>query len=375
MRSSTFFFFNDTATTEIYTLSLHDALPILDNIVRLIQETQAQRDSLQAQVEKLVSEVSGVGEGDLRVQAEVTVDTLGVLADSFNYMVEELSSLIVRVKMVAHEVENSTVTILDHMTQLVENGDIQRQQIGNATAGVEHIAGSSRHVAERAQVLYKIARETRMNAQSGRASMNQSLEGIERIHENVQDTASKVQLLGDRSREIDEILTAISNIAQQTNRLALDASIQAAMAGENGKGFGAVAIDIRRLAERSKEQSTIIAQIMRNVLDDIHSAALSMRETTQESATGTQIAQEVGNALETMFSAVEHQAGEIELTNQVATQQLQSSARVVKIMQRVFDSTRQNSIITRVVTQEMEELAQVAGQLLVSVEVFKLRED
>ncbi len=113
---------------------------MLDNIIRLIQETQGQRDALQAQVEKLVSEVSGVGEGDLRVQAEVTADALGVLADSFNYMVEELSSLVVRVKMVAHEVEASTTSIFDRLTQLVETGDVQLNQIEHAAVEVEHMA-------------------------------------------------------------------------------------------------------------------------------------------------------------------------------------------------------------------------------------------
>ncbi len=348
---------------------------MLDNIVRLIQETQAQRDSLQAQVEKLVSEVSGVGEGDLRIQAEVTVDTLGVLADSFNYMVEELSSLIVRVKMVAHEVENSTVTILDHMTQLVENGDIQLQQIANATAGVEHIAGSSRHVAERAQVLYKIARETRMNAQSGRASMNQSLQGIERIHENVQDTASKVQLLGDRSREIDEIVAAISNIAHQTNRLALDAAIQAAMAGENGKGFGAVAADIRRLAERAKEEASTVTRIVRSIREDIGAVAVAMQDTEHETSVGAKLTQEAGATLGSIFAAIDHEAEEIENISLMTTQQLQSSGAIVQIMQGVSDTTEQSSTSTRDASQNMERLARLVEQLRASVEAFKLRED
>src|SRR5205085_7579138 len=131
----------------------------LDNIVRLIQEVQFQRDNLQGQVEKLVSEVSGVGEGDLRVQAEVTADALGVLADSFNYMVEELGSLVVRVKMVAHEVENSTVAIFDRLTQLVETGDIQLNQISVSAIEVKRMAEASRQVAERARVLFNVARE------------------------------------------------------------------------------------------------------------------------------------------------------------------------------------------------------------------------
>src|SRR3989440_9589803 len=226
---------------------------MLDNIVRLIQEVQVQRDNLQAQVEKLVSEVSGVGEGDLRVQAEVTADALGVLADSFNYMVEELGSLIVRVKMVAHEVESSTSAIFDRLTQLVETGDIQLNQIAGAAVEVERMADSSRQVADRAEVLFTVARDARQSAQGGREAVQQAVEGMGRIQENVQETATKVQTLGDRSREINNIVEVIAGIAHQTNRLALDAAIQAAMAGENGKGFGAVAADIRRLAERAKD--------------------------------------------------------------------------------------------------------------------------
>lgn len=348
---------------------------MLDNIVRLIQETQSQRDNLLGQVEKLVSEVSGVGEGDLRVQAEVTVDTLGVLADSFNYMVEELGSLIVRVKMVAHEVENSTVVILDHMTQLVENGDIQLQQIADATGGVEHIAESSHHVADRAQVLYKLARETRLNAQNGRASMEQSLEGIGRIHENVEDTASKVQLLGDRSREIDEIVAAISNIAHQTNRLALDAAIQAAMAGENGKGFGAVAADIRRLAERAKEEASIVARIVRSIREDIGAVAVAMQDTEHETSVGAKLTQEASTTLGSIFSAIDHEAEEIETISLMTAQQLQSSSAIVHIMQGVSNTTEQSSASTREASQNMERLARLVEQLRSSVEAFKLRDD
>lgn len=348
---------------------------MLDNIVRLIQEVQAQRDNLQAQVEKLVSEVSGVGEGDLRIQAEVTADALGVLADSFNYMVEELSSLIVRVKSVAHEVENSTSMTYDRMAQLVETADIQIRQIAEAAIEVEHMADSSRQVAERAQVLYNVAREARQTAQSGREAVQQTVEGMERIHENVQETASKVQTLGERSREINNIVEVISGIAHQTNRLALDAAIQAAMAGENGKGFGAVAADIRRLAERAKDQAGMIARIVRSVREDIGAVAVSMQDTERETSAGARLSQEAGTALESIFSVVERQAREIEIITGMSRQQLQSSSSVVQIMQGVSNSTQESSGSTREASQNMERLARLAEQLLASVEAFKLPEN
>ncbi len=348
---------------------------MLDNIVRLIQGAQAQRDNLQRQVEKLVSEVSGVGEGDLRVQAEVTADALGVLADSFNYMVEELGSLVVRVKMVAQEVENSTTMTFERMTHLVETADAQIKQIAEAAIEVERMANSSRQVAERAQVLYGVAREARQTAETGRGAVLQTVEGMGRIHEYVQDTSSKVQTLGDRSREINNIVEVIANIAHQTNRLALDAAIQAAMAGENGKGFGAVAADIRRLAERAKDQASSIARIVRGVREDIGAVAVSMRDTERETSAGAQLAQEAGTSLESIFGVVERQAYEIEAINQMAAQQLQSSSAVVQIMQAVSDSTQQSSSSTRDAAQNMERLARLAEQLLASVEAFKLREN
>ena len=348
---------------------------MLDNIVRLIQEVQFQRDNLQAQVEKLVSEVSGVGEGDLRVQAEVTADALGVLADSFNYMVEELGSLVVRVKMVAHEVESSTVAIFDRLTQLVETGDIQLNQIGEAVVEVEHMADSSRQVANRANILYNVASDAQQSAQSGREAVQEAVEGMERIHQNVQATASKVQTLGERSREINNIVEVISGIAHQTNRLALDAAIQAAMAGENGKGFGAVAADIRRLAERSKDQASMIAKIVRSVREDIGAAAVSMQDTERETSAGSKLTEEAGIALESIFTAVEHQGQEIETINQMAIQQLQSSSAVEQIMRGISETTQQSTLSTRAASQNMERLARLVEQLRASVEAFKLREN
>ncbi len=348
---------------------------MLDNIVRLIQEAQAQRDNLQTQVEKLISEVSGVGEGDLRVQAEVTADTLGVLADSFNYMVEELGSLVVRVKTVARDVESSTTMTYERMSQLVDVADTQIKQITGAAVEVEKMADSSRQVAERTQVLYGVARETRQTAETGRGAVQQTVEGMGRIHEYVQDTSSKVQTLGDRSREINNIVEVIANIAHQTNRLALDAAIQAAMAGENGKGFGAVAADIRRLAERAKAQASSIARIVRAVREDIGAVAVSMQDTEREASAGSELAQEAGTSLVSIFGVVERQASEIEAINRMAAQQLQSSSSVVQVMQAVSDSTERSSASTRGAAQNMERVARLAEQLLASVEAFKLREN
>lgn len=347
---------------------------MLDNIVHLVQNTQSQRDVLQGQVEKLVSEVSGVGDGDLRVSAEVTADALGVLADSFNYMVEELGSLVVRVKKVAREVVESTTMNSDRMNGLVETADRQIQEIANAAMEIEHMAINSQQVVGRALALAGNAREARISAQGGRQVVQQTIEGMARIYNNVQETSNKVQTLGERSREINNIVEAIANIAHQTNRLALDAAIQAAMAGENGKGFGAVAADIRRLAERAKELSTEVGRIVRSVRDDIGAVAIAMNDTERETSAGSKLAEEAGTSLESIVVVIERQANEIEGINQMAVQQQQSSTEVVQIMQNVSENTQRSTASTRDAAQNMERVARLAEQLLASVEAFKLRD-
>lgn len=348
---------------------------MLDVIVRLMQEAQYRHSDLQSHIEKLIDEVSGASEGDLRIQAEVESNELGMLASFFNHMSQDLSDLVVNVKTLARGVQNATLQLFGYMEELVDRADMQSQQMVGATTEAGNMAASSRRVAERAQSLYSVAYEARQIALGGRKAVQQTVDGMARINDNVRATSVKVSSLGVRSREINEIVEAISSIAQQTNRLALDAAIQAAMAGENGKGFGAVAGDIRRLAELEKEQATMVGQIVRNVLEEINTVTTSIRETEQEAAAGTHLVQRVGTALESIFSVVERQGSEIELTNEVVRQHLQSSTTVGQIMQDVSQSAQQNIETTREVTRQMERLAQLAGQLLSSVEVFKLRED
>ncbi|MBA2679280.1 MAG: HAMP domain-containing protein [Ktedonobacteraceae bacterium] len=348
---------------------------MLDSILSLIQETQLQRDFLKSQVEKLLCEVSGVGEGDLRVQAEVTGDALGVLADSFNYMIEELGGLIVRVKGLAAEVEGSAGVVWKHMIQLVETSNKQIERIGTARTEIEHGTTSSRQVSERAKNLYEVARLARQDATTGQDSIRQASAGISRISENVQSTSLKVRTLGEHSREINDIIDTISNIAHQTNRLALDAAIQATMVGEPGKGFGALAADIRRLAERTKDHASMISHIVHGVQEDITEVASSMKDTEQEAVTGLRLTQATGVALTAIFAAVDHQSRETENINQIAAQQLKLCNSVAQIMKEVTESTQHNSQNTQEAAQYMEHLGQLVEKLRASVATFKLRED
>jgi methyl-accepting chemotaxis protein len=348
---------------------------MLDIIVRLMQETQSRHEDLQAHIEKLIHEVGGVGEGDLRTQAVVELNELAPLASSFNSMTEQLSNLVVNVKMLARGVQSATLQVFGYIEQLADNIEVQNKQMNVATVEVDTMAASSRQLAERSNILFGMASEARQAAQSGRQAVRQTSDGMEHINTNIRTTSARVMSLGQHSREISNIVETISNIAQQTNRLALDATIQASMAGANGKGFGAVAVDIRRLAELVREQTMLISKLVREVLDDITTATTSIKETEQEAAAGTRFTRQVGKSLESIFAVVERQASEIEVANQVAAQQLQSSTKVVQIMHGVFNAGQESTISTHEAIRQVERLAQLAGQLLTSVEVFKLWEE
>lgn len=359
---------------EIYTVAA-SMNTMLDSIGQLMQDVQGQRDFLQARVDKLIAEVSSIGEGDLRMQAEVTADALGFLANSFNFMIRELSNLIIRVKVVTRQVETLTSTTQSRMSELVKINDHQILEMTKAVTTMQQMADSTRKVTERTQTLYYFARETRQIAYNGRSDVQQALTGMGHIYDNVQATSGKVQLLRDNSREINNIVSVISSIAHHTNRLALDATIQAATAGENGTGFAAVASDIRRLAEQTKSQAGMIASLVRTVNENISNVADSVRDTEHETANGTGRAQQAGKALDSIFDGVEHQAQAIESINTMVTQQSMLSKEVLQILQDVSEETHKNSDSTRDASQTMLRLTQLVEQLRASVGAFKLRDE
>ncbi|TMC23489.1 MAG: methyl-accepting chemotaxis protein, partial [Chloroflexi bacterium] len=277
--------------------------------------------ALQAQIEKLLQEVSAVGDGDLRVQAEVTPDTLGVLADSFNYMIEELAKVVGRVQSTAVQVTNATRRILDRSGELAQASETQVGQISQTTEAVEALAIFIQTVARNAQLSVEVAQEALHNAAHGQQSVRQTIEGMMLIRENVQETSKKIKRLGERSNEIGEIVRIIEDIADQTNLLALNAAIQSAMAGEHGRGFAVVADEIRLLAERSTESTKRIATLVKSIQGDTYDAVVAMEDSTQEVVKGSQLADEAGRALNSIYSAVERQAQMIETIARSANDQ------------------------------------------------------
>jgi len=330
--------------------------------------------ALQAQIEKLLQEVSAVGDGDLRVQAEVTPDTLGVLADSFNYMIEELAKVVGRVQSTAVQVTNATRRILDRSAELAQASETQVGQIAQTTEAVEALAVFIQNVARNAQLSAEVAQEALRNAASGQQAVRQSIDGMMLIRENVQETSKKIKRLGERSNEIGEIVRIIEDIADQTNLLALNAAIQSAMAGEHGRGFAVVADEIRLLAERSTESTKRIATLVKSIQGDTYEAVVAMEDSTQEVVKGSQLADEAGRSLNSIYSAVERQAQMIESIARAAHEQTSVSEAVAVAMSRISEITRQTDAGTQEAAVSVSYLAELAEQLRASVSTFRLPE-
>jgi methyl-accepting chemotaxis protein len=330
--------------------------------------------ALQAQIEKLLQEVSAVGDGDLRVQAEVTPDTLGVLADSFNYMIEELAKVVGRVQSTAVQVTNAARRILDRSADLAQATETQVEQIEQATHAVGALASFIQDVAQSAQRSVDVSQEALRNATTGQKAVRQTIEGMMQIRENVQETSKKIKRLGERSNEIGEIVRIIDDIADQTNLLALNAAIQSAMAGEHGRGFAVVADEIRLLAERSTESTKRIATLVKSIQGDTYEAVVAMEDSTQEVVKGSQLADEAGRALNTIYGAVERQAKLIEGIAHSAQQQASVSDAVAAAMSQIQEITRQTDAGMQEGAVNVSYLADLAEQLRASVSTFRLPE-
>ena len=329
---------------------------------------------LQAQIERLLAEVSAVGEGDLRVQAEVTPDTLGVLADSFNFMIEELAKVVGSVQTTANQVTAATRRLLDRSTDVTQASEAQARQISLASERVAQIADFVQLSATNALQAAEAAREALNSSREGQTSVVKTTEGMANIRENVQETAKKIKRLGERSQEVGEIVRLIEDIAEQTNLLALNATIQSAAAGENGRGFAVVADEIRILATRVADATKRVSAIVQAIQGDTQEAVVAMEESTQDVVAGSRLADEAGRSLQRIYGAVERQARMINDIARGANERRQVAETVAVAMNQIAEVTRQTNAITQDTMSAVSYLASLAEQLRASVATFRLPE-
>jgi twitching motility protein PilJ len=345
---------------------------VLDKLLPVMEERRRETLALQASICKLLEEVSGVAEGDLTKEAEVTADATGAIADSFNYMLEQLRAVIGNVQAATRLVSSQATEIRSTATHLVHGTEAQAEQIVNTSAAIAEMSASVQQVSENAGQSSTVAQQALANAKQGNEAVQNTIRGMDRIRAQVQETAKRVKRLGESSQEIGQIIQLIDDIADRTSILALNASIQAAMAGEAGRGFAVVAGEVERLAERSTEATKKIATLVKTIQGETGEAAAAMEKGIQDVVEGSQLANQAGRALAEIESVSNKLAELIQTISLASRQQARGSEALAQSMGDISQITQQTASGTKQASASVERLANLVAELRDSVSAFKL---
>ena len=338
------------------------------------QELQAKRvnDGNQAAILRLMNELQAVAEGDLTQETTVTEDITGAIADSVNYTVEELRLLVGNVQNTASRVAQTTAQVENTSTELLAASTEQLREIRETGQAVLDMAGRINTVSEQAQDSALVARQSLVAAESGLSAVQNAIGGMNSIRDQIQETSKRIKRLGESSQEIGEITELISDITEQTNVLALNATIQAASAGEAGRGFSVVAEEVQRLAERSADATRQIASLVKAIQTDTQDAVAAMERSTNGVVEGAKLSDTAGTALTEIDKVSRRLAELIEQISKATSAEAASASLVANNIQHIFAVTEQTGEGTKATSQQVRELSQMAAELRESVSRFKI---
>jgi twitching motility protein PilJ len=332
------------------------------------QENQRNQDAIL----RLLNEMGDLAEGDLTVQATVTEDITGAIADSVNYAIEELRMLVGGINRAAQQVTQTTSEARASSEQLLAAAEQQSQQIGETTAAVTQMTNSIVQVSQNAAESARVANQSLDTARRGGDSVRGAIAGMNAIRDQIQETSKRIKRLGESSQEIGEIVDLISDITEQTNILALNAAIQAAAAGDAGRGFSVVAEEVQRLAERSGKATRRIGAIVKTIQSDTQDAVNAMESSTQGVVEGTVRSDAAGSSLAEIESVSDQLAHLIQNISEATQEQANTAEKIAANMQRILAVTGQASTAARGSASSISELAVLSNELKVSVSGFKL---
>lgn len=333
---------------------------------------QEEYDRNQNAILRLLDEIADLADGDLRSYATVSEDFTGAIADSINFAIDQLRDLVSRIHETSQEVARYTQDTQSITNQLAEASEHQAQEIAGASTAMNEMALSIDQVSANASESANVAQRSVSIASNGAQVVNRSIEGMDTIREQIQETSKRIKRLGESSQEIGNIVSLINDIADQTNILALNAAIQASMAGEAGRGFAVVADEVQRLAERSASATKQIETLVKTIQTDTNEAVISMEQTTTEVVRGANLAKDAGIALDEIQKVSGDLANLIASISDAAKLQSASASHIAATMTVVQEITSQTTTATFDTARSVSELANMSESLRESVTDFKL---
>ncbi len=337
-----------------------------------LAETAEKNDKNQAAILRLLDEIADLADGDLTAQATVTEDFTGAIADSINFSIDQLRALVQTINETALQVSSAAQETQGTAMHLAEASEHQAQEIAGASAAVNEMAVSIDQVSANAAESSAVAERSVAIANKGNEVVQNTITGMDTIREQIQDTSKRIKRLGESSQEIGDIVSLINDIADQTNILALNAAIQASMAGDAGRGFAVVADEVQRLAERSSAATKQIEALVKTIQTDTNEAVISMEQTTSEVVRGARLAQDAGVALEEIEKVSTSLAALIQNISNAARQQASSAGHISNTMNVIQEITSQTSAGTTATARSIGELAVQAESMRQSVDGFTL---
>jgi twitching motility protein PilJ len=335
-------------------------------------ESERENKRNQEAILRLLNEMGDLADGDLTIRAKVTEDITGAIADSMNYTIDELRNLVTGVNNAAIQVTQKTAQAQSISAELLGAAEKQSREIEETTAQVLQVSRSIADVSSTAEESARVAQRSLSAADKGRAAVQNSISGMNDIREQIQETSKRIKRLGESSQEIGEIVELISDITEQTNVLALNAAIQAASAGEAGRGFSVVAEEVQRLAERSGEATKQIGAIVKTIQADTQDAVAAMEKSTQGVVEGAKLSDAAGQALSEIDAVTKNLATLIAQITSATQTQANATNKVAQNMQDILEITRQTTRGTQQAAGSIRDLATVAQELKSSVSGFKL---
>jgi twitching motility protein PilJ len=348
------------------------ALVFLADTRRQAAAAESENKRNQEAILRLLNEMGDLADGDLTIRAQVTEDITGAIADSMNYTIDELRTLVAGVSNAALQVTQKTAHAQSISAELLGAAERQSKEIEETTAQVLQVSRSISEVSTTAEEGARVAQRSLAAADKGRLAVQSSISGMNDIREQIQETSKRIKRLGESSQEIGEIVELISDITEQTNVLALNAAIQAASAGEAGRGFSVVAEEVQRLAERSGEATKQIGAIVKTIQADTQDAVAAMEKSTTGVVEGAKLSDAAGQALSEIDHVTKSLAQLIDQISRATQTQANATNKVAQNMQDILEITRQTTRGTQQAAGSIRDLAAVAQELKSSVSGFKL---